>query len=342
MFAQNYTQLLRWIYDEPVHVKPDLGKKPAFLNEEEAPKLETAVYFKRAFDAIKYDRPNKLATLNEYLEKFSDSLEQFRIQLSREDTVEKIIENLEQFLPYRNELTEIFFVIAQYAPEQDSCKILHRFFEKLLAYTLKSEYITSYTSWDLDNFKFIVHELYLYLQAVLLKYECFEAARYFIVNDYYVENARSETGMISYGKFRPYIESLESHGKQNRRLSFHADLLEQRAKSSGLDFSYLMQADFTLYLRDALEAVRSGNYLQWWPYSLLYLHNRNKPFEIYARAQSQAYFADIAKLLGIKSKNDFDILAQSIREGKIKIPQWEFTSFDPFTLSGYNNLASKE
>lgn len=342
LYAQNYEQLLRWIYDKPVHIKPSLGKKPAFLDEEQTPKLETAVHFKRAFDAIKYDRPNKFATLNEYLEKFSDSLEEFRISLSRGDTAEKIIENLEQFLPYRNEIIEIFFVIAQYAPEQDSWKLLHRFFEKLLTYTYRPEHTNTHTSWDFDNFKFIVHELYLYLHAILLKYEHFDAARYFVINDYYVQNSGSETGMLSYDRIRFHLESLENHGKQNRRLSFHADLLEQRAKSSGLDFSYLMQADFTLFLRDVLDAAKNGGYPRWWPYSLLYIRDRHKPFEIYARAQSKEYFTGIAKLLGVKSKDDFDVLAQAIRENKIKIPRWEFTSFDPFALAGADNLASKE
>lgn len=342
LYAQNYEQLLRWIYDKPVHIKPSLGKKPSFLNEEEAPKLETAVYFKRAFDFIKYDRPNKFSALNDYLEKFSDSLEQFRIKLSHEDTAEKITENLEQFLPYRNELIELFFVIAQYAPEKDSWKLLHRFFEKVLAYTFRPEHITSHSSWDFDNYKFITHELYLYLQAILLKYELYEAAHYFIINDYYVENSGSETGMISYDRIRAYLQSLDNLGKQNRRLSLHADLLEQRAKVSGLDFVYLMQADFTLFLRDVLDAAKNDRYQTWWPYSLLYIYDRHKPFEMYARAQSKEYFSKVLKLLGINSKDDFDVLAKVIKEGKIKIPQWEFNSFDLFVLAGYAKLGSKE
>lgn len=32
-YATNFEQLLRWVYGEPVHVKPELGKKPAYLSE---------------------------------------------------------------------------------------------------------------------------------------------------------------------------------------------------------------------------------------------------------------------------------------------------------------------
>ncbi len=342
LYAKNYEQLLRWIYDKPVYIKPDLGKKPSFIEDNDAPKLETAVQFKRALDAIKFDRPNKWTTLQTYLELFSENLERFRISLSREETPEKIIENIKQFLPFRNEILETFFVIVQYTPEPEAWKTIHRFFEKLLTYTFRPEHINSYSSWDFENFKFIVHELFLYLQAILLKYEHFDAARYFLVNEYYVDNSGEENGMVSYDKIRPHLDSLESHGRKNRRLSFHADLLEQRAKTSGLNFSYIMQADFTLFLRDILAAVNNERYQTWWPYSLLYIRNKHKPFEIFARSQSKKYFQNITPLLGIKSKTDLDRLSEAIKEGKVKIPRWEFASFDLFSLIGYNKLSTKE
>ncbi len=33
-YSENFTQLLRWVFDQPLHRKPPIGKKPAFLSEE--------------------------------------------------------------------------------------------------------------------------------------------------------------------------------------------------------------------------------------------------------------------------------------------------------------------
>lgn len=34
LYGKNFEQLLRWIYNKPLNVKPDIGKKPAFLDED--------------------------------------------------------------------------------------------------------------------------------------------------------------------------------------------------------------------------------------------------------------------------------------------------------------------
>lgn len=35
-YADNFEKLLRWIYNKPLYVKPEVGKKPSFLEENEA------------------------------------------------------------------------------------------------------------------------------------------------------------------------------------------------------------------------------------------------------------------------------------------------------------------
>ncbi len=45
LYLQNFEQLLRWIYDKPLHVKPDLGKKPAFLSDAPSRVLKNSLFF---------------------------------------------------------------------------------------------------------------------------------------------------------------------------------------------------------------------------------------------------------------------------------------------------------
>jgi len=342
LFAQNYEQLLRWVYDKPVHIKPTLGKKPTFLNEGAAPRLETEVYFKRACDAIKFDRPNKMALVKEYLERFAQNMERFRVSLESGDSAEKIIENIDQFLHYRNEIIQLAITLSQHTSEPENWKPFHRFIEGVLVYCYRPETMTRCTDWDFDNYKFLVQELFLYLIAILLKYEQFNVVKYFLENSYYVERQDSDNPMIPYSRLRFPINSLYEYGRKNRRLSFPAELLEKRANSSGLDFKYLMQADFLLYLRGEFEILVLGQSRGWWPDTLLYSHKQRAPFEIFARSESKRYFKLLLNVLGMSSKDDFDRLKNAVSNGKLKIPKWEFESFDPFFLANYQKLETKE
>jgi hypothetical protein len=45
LYGKNFEQLLRWVYDKPLNVKPEIGNKPAFLNEESSVSLGTSVVF---------------------------------------------------------------------------------------------------------------------------------------------------------------------------------------------------------------------------------------------------------------------------------------------------------
>ena len=33
LYATNFEQLLRWVFDKPLHVKPEIGRMPAFLSD---------------------------------------------------------------------------------------------------------------------------------------------------------------------------------------------------------------------------------------------------------------------------------------------------------------------
>ncbi len=54
-----------------------------------------------------------------------------------------------------------------------------------------------------------------------------------------------------------------------------------------------MQADFVLFLRSA-SVPGTG---RWYPFSLVYRNHR--PFELFARAESRAYFSRLTGVLGV-------------------------------------------
>ena len=207
----------------------------------------------------------------------------------------------------------------------------------------RPEGVTSWQEWDFDNFKFIIHELFLYAVAILIKLERFQQAAMLLSQRYYVPG-NSDYGrdvMVSFSIFRQYMKSLEYRNKRLnlRRLSLRADLLKKRCQTTGIDFRYLMQADFVLFIRG--ELYSEGLFDRWWPETLLYLGHFPGPFEIFARAESKRYFEKIKCLFDTDSPDDFKQLLEEYNQGKRKLPRWEFNSFNPALLLNIEKLATK-
>lgn len=347
LYGGNFEQLLRWVYDKPLNIKPELGQKPAFLNEEKSVALGTSVVFRRFVEAVKNSRPHASGALTDYFQLFSNNLERFRLALSNGDREfdQKVVENIESFLPARNELIEVFSSIAQYDLTNFSSPILHRFFESLIPYMNRPESVMRFHDWDWDNFKFIAHESFLLCIGVLLRYERYDLIDYLIKQGYFIDRDESYgvSKMCTYSVFRGHLGSLNYRNDRLslNRMSVHADLLKERCSDSGISFNYLMQADFLLYLNDALQAFNEKRRLQWWPVTLVFKAFHGGSFEMFLRAESKSYFEKIAETLGVKSKLDLEPFIDAVNAGDVKVPRWDYEEINPSDLMNYEKLCSR-
>lgn len=339
-YAAEFERLVRWVYDKPLHVKPEIGKAPAFLEEEPAKSLGTSVSFRRSIDALKNGRPFVEGAVDEYLAIFSENLERFRITLDdSRDADDQIVDSIDEFTPYRNEFIQLMLAIAQYAANDDMQKKLHRFFERLLPYLGRPEGMNSHHSWAFDNFKFIVHELYLYAIAILIRYERFAFVDRLLATPYYVGTSgnRGREATTTFAEFRDYMESFRGRDQKLHRLSSRADLLKHRVESSGFDFRGLMQGDFVLYLRATLN---DDYYVRWWPETLVYATNSYGPMEVFARSRSASYYEQVSKLLGGISADDLKAHVATLQDDHDKVPRWQFERISPAVLTDIDKLAS--
>ncbi len=345
VYASNFEQLLRWVYDKPLYVKPEIGEKPSFISEVNPISLETTTKYRRALDAIRNNKEYTKGALGDFLTAFSVNLEKFRITDKEGEFDEKVVDNIGKFLPYRNEAIELFLAIAQYYNNPETIHQLHKFFENLITYMKKPESTGSWSEWDFDNFKFIIHELFLYLVAILLKYECFSSVSN-ILSQYYYVPGNSDYGknvMVPFYVFWEYLRSIEHRNDRLklRRLSLHADLLEKRSKMTSIAFLQLMQADFVLFIQDIFETLKVGNSQHWWPVTLVYLEGYSSPFEIFARAQSKEYFDKLKIIFNMEEKDEFLVLFDAFESNKFRVPRWDFSSFYPKGLLGFDKLATR-
>ena len=345
IYGSNFEQLLRWVYNKPLYIKPEIGEKPSFLSEDNPISLETTTKYRRALDAIRNNKEHAKGALVDFFTAFSVNLEKFRITDKEGEFDEKIVDNIGKFLPYRNEAIELFLAIAQYRDNPEMIQQIHRFFESMIPYMEEPENTRYSSSFGLDNFKFIIHELFLYLIAIFIKYECYGSVSNILRQNYFVPR-NSDYGrnvMVPFYIFREHLASLEHRNNRLklRRLSLHADLLEQRSKMTGIAFLQVMQADFVLFIRDAFESLKVGNSQNWWPITLVYLERHRGPFEIFARAQSKEYFNMLKIMFDVKEKNELSALFDAFESNNLHIPRWEFSSFSPKGLIDFENLATK-
>ena len=139
LYAKNFDQLLRWLFDEPLYRKPILGEPPEHIFADKK-SLGTTSRYRQTMEALKQNISTAPGLCQDYFDTFAQNLEQFRIV--RDDNKafdDQVIENLNEFLPYRNQLIDVFSSsIARYRYDQEMCSIVHRFFEKYIALRISS------------------------------------------------------------------------------------------------------------------------------------------------------------------------------------------------------------
>ncbi len=342
-YSENFDKLLRWIFDKPLDVKPELGKKPSFLNEGEHISLGTTATFKRCVEALKNNKQNAAGVYDEYCNMLVLNLERFRLSQTQEVFDEAVVRSIEEFIPFRNEAIQLFITIAQYSPTPEFIKRTHRLFESLIPYMHRPANINSWQECDFDNFKFIIHELFLYALAIFIKHDRLEQAQYLLEQQYYFDgNPNGDRDvMVSYIVFREYLKSLEARNNRLKleRQSLRSDLLKDRCNGTGIEFRDLMQADFVTFIRAEIES--KNDYGRWWPETLLYLGHFNSAFEIFARSKSKGYFNSVKGLLAIDSLEDLKFLLISYQDGSRKRPSWGFQSINPAALLGFEQLETR-
>jgi len=342
-YATEFDRLLRWAWDQPLHVRPQKGEKPAFLNDSTtSAKIATGVTFRRAFDGIRNNSSNAVAMTAEYFGTLASGLEALRLKVdsgNRAKLDESVVASIEEFLPYRNEAIDIFGSIAQYACTADMLDAMHRFFEQLLPYTDCPPNVHSWTDEEFDNFRFVVHELFLYAAGTFLRFERFDAFSHLTDNEYFWQ-ARTDpkNSMHSFLKFREHLRSLAFRNERLKlgRLSLHADLLKKRNEATGLDFKYIMAADFVLYLR----GQKFDFWHSWWPETLIYAGRYGGAFEIFARAKSARYFNRIKAMLGVSSIEEFRQMIERITSNPDRIPRWQYERIDIERLVGLEAIGT--
>jgi hypothetical protein len=338
-YSTEFERLVRWAHDQPLHLKPAIGAKPAFLSDSDRGlRLATSVVANRTLDSIKNGRPNALASLSEYLNVLSQELDKLAADTNAEPFDEEVKRIIDTFRPYRDEYISIVSSVAMSSIDAEGADAIHRFFESLIKYLYPKEDQGSYKDWDFDGYIFIIHEMYLYTISLFIKNWKFELASR-IMQDFYVSGRARRGGdsMQNFTLFRDHMKSLEHRNQRLKlnRVSLRADFLKERSAGSGLTFDEIMQADFILYLR----AVAVGSY--WWPETLLYFGRFNNAMEVFARSKSSKFFARVSQMISVQDKADLSRMIEKMEADRRSIPHWNHHFLSVREMTNLDKIATQ-
>jgi hypothetical protein len=337
-YDQEYERLVRWVYDRPLHIKPPLGKVPAFILDEPEESLGNKFVMKRAISHLKEGKPTASAAISDYLSGVATDFEKLRITKSADiEFDDQVIQSIEKFLSTRDEILSFIHTVSRYDPTEANFRAIHRFFEQIIRYYAPPSGFYSYVEWEFDNFVFIVHELFLHTIAIFIDNEQFQQAQNFISTSFYVDKNYifNNEQIISFNYINSHMCSLD-HRKIRlgmNRDSIRADLIRERCKTGINKFESVAQADVIFFML----SNKSGGH--WYPYTALHLGRGLSALPVFARATSTKFFDRLRILLNVATPSDFRKFVAGLSTNK-ELPRTAFGPLPLGTLVNEEKLAT--
>jgi len=218
------------------------------------------------------------------------------------ESSQDLLDALESTVDIIADYTRVAETIAAMG-DGESSRALHRAFGPILQqYDLPEAFSgTSYPA-NFDFIKFIGHELYTTLFAVLIREGRWETMATLLSEGIPVNYSRRDHGPAN----RPFSDMSEhlvvftKLNEEKRRVSVHADLLKVRHENDPLRlltaFDEFIGADYFLYLRGELPGDELGTFIDWRPWSTFYMTRAPRFF---LDARDTAVAQKIATALGL-------------------------------------------
>jgi len=309
---ENWERLIRLLHGKPELIKPQVGKRPAYLDIKES---NNTYGMDSKFKTLKTSLFNEKASISFYRDDFLNSCFKFVDSLrvkeapTETDFAQKVLDDFKQLVIARNLLVDWCLIEANFNREgfQESILVV---LEKLLDLSARPVEMNSWNDVYFHAHKAFAYECFLYFVAALIKSENFLVAYELFTSHYKLPETSSYTNVQFCGFEEFYYHSdflNEKLSLPGRRLnSTIAELLKINANRDDLVFLDIIQADLIIKMFNLTKP--SGH---WYPQTLNYAPFMHK-FPFFIRAEQHKNFNKLLKLTGFSDK---DGLKQKIMEG---------------------------
>lgn len=325
-FEENYEKLLRNIYKRPAYNKPKLGKAPSYIfdNSSNIFKCSNIV---RSFDTQILKLPNRINfIIRQFLDEFFNDLKSHTLsEIESTNEGKTIHDNIILYTPLRNEYIIFLDKIFKSEIEFD-IDIFISFFEKLPSLKFSQEDPQFGKSSDVfSNYKFFIHEIFLYTIAIGLKNNKYKFIEEIFYSSYFfqdIHNYKNEPRRFN--ALYNYVEVFDEFYREiysKNFLSPMADLIIKRVHES-INKEDLVNADLLCHYIANLEE------LTWFPITYVY-KNENWKYDLFNRLSSQRHFDKVKILFNVKTIKDLQDKLYTIKVNDNDFSKVKYsTSFD--------------
>jgi len=322
-FGRGFEQLLRWSFDKPFYVEPELGPPPSFLDDQSAPVIARALPLERMLRDPSADPRAIVNATVSFLREVSASTTAFPVRFvpdePKDEAVFRAIEGLGPVLTRLLALVERAVLVDDHGTVQIA---YHDYLEHVIPCLEAGP-----TQWSGDPTRFYAHFAFVAFFAILLRNRKLDQAKAFLETPFVKDEVRGFTAKsVNYDIFRTHLRSLEARDQRLslRRLSLHADLIKQICDTIGFAFRDFIEADFVLYVRGAAlgDEDRLRYYRGWWPISSLYVSDVDGALPLFVRAERPPMRDELLSLLGIDGRGMLERLVTRYKSGDLRPPEW--------------------
>lgn len=298
-FEENFEKLIRNILDRPKLTKPKLGKIPSYLDEKPDSIYKSSNIIQK-LDADTAKNSKRINTLlSEFFNVYFDELTKFVIDKetldNNGDCGKTVYENILSYTPLRNNYIILMEKLVKSEADFD-IDILIKFLERLPNLLDISNQPTNHIHCNNSNFKFIIHETFLYTIAISLKYEKYKLLQDIFYSSYFFTNRYNNSiSPKHFDVFYNYLEVFNNYYKEafsKNLLSPMADLLITRVPDN-LNKIDLIDADLLIYYISTLKE------LKWFP--MTYVYKEGNVFELFNRLQSKRHFEKVKFIFEVET-----------------------------------------
>ena len=291
----NYESVVRWIFGKPFHVAPEIGRRPAFLDESYSISSGLFRSGQRLERAALGGSIDTFAAASSLLETVESELSSLKLKLTGEQLPDEIVfDRIRQTFTLKEQYYKAFLAIIR-SSDPRAADAIHLFFEKIVLNWDNTPLNERYTRWDDDVIHFFGHLCLIGFVGIAMRERAFGLAADVLSMPIFKPRRLSHTGELeSYTTLRSYLESLDSRNARLalNRISLHADLFQEAHEHSVLSFINFMEADITLFVRGLIAPK-----YEWYPVSALYLAGDVGSLPTYVRATSAKFYDRFRPLL---------------------------------------------
>lgn len=338
LYGAGLDELLRQIYEQPLHPEPLLGAAPDFLKAEKSG-LPLAKEFAATLRAIKEGKTSREGMEMLFVRSLVAELNRLYVEPAGEEGYDEYIyQAILKTKGLRDQVSEYADTLASFSGDDPrvlkaSMHLLEQFGQQFGPKISNGSYVPGWA----DIYRFFALETTLVITAALLRYERWQSLRFFFKHPYLVRTDQNGPTATNITGFETYIESMDQHRNSRlraNRSSLTADMLKERCSAVHTPFSELVQADVFLALYGVVQCQASeapwGLPSFWTPRTTVYTPEAKCP-PVFLKAIDADFRAGIFTALGVSSSSD---LAARVEKARQLLDGFKYLSISPF--SGFN------